>query len=251
MRVISTVMIAVVIFGAGASGAEPRRVPLPVNVAIDDTLLEDVEEAVAVSPTLQRQFAVVAGAPVIVELRVSLGRLPAFRRAETTITRYDSGFIRARVLIPPGADFIELLALNSNTSWTDRAWISPFSRGRGATQDVSGIFGTVRARDAGRAAALEVELGLRALNARIDVSVEEPSPCRNSSPRLAAVVRTLPKPLKPRPLRWRSLLIALFRSNLGEVRMAKNTTTRRLRRQPPRIRADGRQRHRRRDARHR
>lgn len=169
MRVISTLMIAVlnvVLFSAGASGAEPRRVPLPLNIAIDETLREHVEEAVALSPTLRRQFAVVAGSPVIVELRVSLARLPAFRRAETTISRYDSGFIRARVLVPPGTDFIELLAheLEHVVEHIEGVDLAVLTRTGGATQDVSGIFETVRARDAGRAAALEVERGLRALN---------------------------------------------------------------------------------------
>ncbi len=152
--------------GAGTPAEPVRRLSLPPTVAIDETLRDRVEEALALSPTLQRQIAVVVGAPAIVEVRASLAPLPAFRRAEATIDRYDSGFIRARILVPPNADFVELLAheLEHVVEQIERVDLAALERSRLASRDAGGVFETVRARDAGRAAAMEVEQATRALH---------------------------------------------------------------------------------------
>ena len=166
MRAVSITLLAAlsVVAPAAAGGAgmaaEPvRRVSLPPTVAIDDSLRDRLEEAITVSPTLQRQLAVVAGAPAIVEVRASLARLPAFRRAEATIDRYQSGFIRARILLPPNADFVELLAheLEHVVEQIEGVDLAALERAGLASRDSGGVFETVRARDAGRAAAMEVE----------------------------------------------------------------------------------------------
>jgi hypothetical protein len=169
---IATISILSVLVFASSGGAgtpdEQARVPLPLNVAIDQSLRGRLEERVALSTTLQRQFGVIAGAPAVVEVRVSLAPLPAFRRAETTISRYDSGFIRARVVVPPGVDFVELLAheLEHVVEQIERVDLAALARTGGATQDPDGVFETARARDAGRAAASEVEDAMRAVNAQ-------------------------------------------------------------------------------------
>ncbi len=174
MRAIAITLLAVLSVvapaatgGASTPGEPARRVALPPSVAIDEALRERIEESVARSPTLQRQLAAVAGAPVIVEVHVRLGQLSAFRRAETTIDRYESGFIRARILIPTNADFVELLAheLEHIVEQIEGVDLAAIERTGLANRDGSGVFETVRARDAGRAAAMEVEQATRALNA--------------------------------------------------------------------------------------
>lgn len=166
MRAVSITLLAVlsVVAPAAAGGAgtpaEPvRRVALPPTVAIDESLRDRVEAAIALSPTLQRQLAVVAGAPAIVEVRASLAPLPAFRRAEATIDRYESGLIRARILLAPNVDFVELLAheLEHVVEQIERVDLAALARSGLASRDAAGVFETARARDAGRAAAREVE----------------------------------------------------------------------------------------------
>ena len=153
--------------GADTPGEHAQRLSLPLNIAVDEALRGRLEEGAALSATLQRQFTLIGDSRAVVEVRLFLGRLPAFRRAETTISRYDSGFIRARVVVPPGTDFIELLAheLEHVVEQIEGVDLTALTRTGAASLDASGVFETVRARDAGRAAALEVELGLRALNA--------------------------------------------------------------------------------------
>lgn len=153
--------------GASSPADGVPRVPLVANFAIDEALRSRVEESVALSPTLRRQFSVIGGALAVVEVRVSLAPLMALRRAETTISRYQSGFIRARVVVPSGVDFVELLAheLEHVVEQIEGVDLAAVARAGGANQDASGFFETVRARDAGRAAAAEVEQSLRALNA--------------------------------------------------------------------------------------
>jgi hypothetical protein len=167
MLVAFSVVVSAATGGADTPGEYAQRLSLPLNIAVDEALRGRLEESAALSATLQRQFTLIADSRAVVEVRLFLGRLPAFRRAETTISRSDSGFIRARVFVPPGADFIELLAheLEHVVEQIEGVDLTALTRTGAATQDVSGVFETVRARDAGRAAALEVELGLRALNA--------------------------------------------------------------------------------------
>lgn len=169
MRTIWTALLAVVTLASSIAATTPeepaRRVPLPANVVIDAAIRDEVEELVALSPTLARQFAVVGAAPAKVEIRVSLARLPAFRRAEATISRYEAGFVAAQITLPPSADFAELLAheIEHVVEQIEGVDLRAIARTGGATQDVSGIYETVRARDAGRAAAHEVEQALRAV----------------------------------------------------------------------------------------
>lgn len=174
MRAVTITLLAVLSVAAPAAAggagtpAEPvRRVSLPPTVAIDESLHDRVEEAIALSPTLQRQLAVVVGAPAIVEVRASLAQLPAFRRAEATIDRYESGFIRARIQLPANADFVELLAheLEHIVEQIERVDLAALERSGLASRDSGGVFETVRAREAGRAAAREVEQATRALHA--------------------------------------------------------------------------------------
>lgn len=146
----------------------PTSVSLPAKVVVHDAAARElVEHSVALSPTLRRQIAAIAGAPVKVEVRVTLATLPAYRRAETTIERYEEGFIRAQMQIPPGTNFVELLAheLEHVIEQIEGVNLTALLRTGGATLDANGIFETIRARDAGRSAAIEAEQALRAANA--------------------------------------------------------------------------------------
>lgn len=152
---------------AAADHHEAPRAPPPPHTVIDEALRDRLDESLARSATLQRQFAVIAGAMAIVEVRLSPGPLPTLHRAEAIIKRYDSGHIRARVLLPAGADFVELLAheLEHVVEQIEGVDLAALARTGGATRDSDGVFETARARDAGRTAASEVEQATRAPNA--------------------------------------------------------------------------------------
>ena len=122
---------------------------LPFN--IDAATLQPVAIAlVQRSPTFQKQCERIASAVVLrVSIRVVLSTPSG--RAQTTITRYDTGALRAEVLIRFGEDYYELLAhelehvleqvdgivLGAEIS-ADRAWVTG-----------SGAFETRRAVDTG------------------------------------------------------------------------------------------------------
>jgi hypothetical protein len=152
---------------AAARDDEAPRASPPPNVMIDEVFRDPVHESLARSATLQRQFAVIAGAMAIVEVRLSKGPLSDAHRAEAIIKRYDSGHIRARILLPAGADFVQLLAheLEHVVEQIEGVDLAALARTGDATRGSDGFFETARARDAGRTAASEVEQATRALNA--------------------------------------------------------------------------------------
>jgi hypothetical protein len=152
---------------AAARDDEAPRAPPPPHVVIDEVLRDWLDESLARSATLQRQFAVIAGAVAIVEVRLSPGPLHGLRRAEAIIKRYDSGFIRARILLTPGVNSVELLAheLEHVVEQIEGVDLAALARTGGATRGDDGFFETARARDAGRTAASEVEQATRALHA--------------------------------------------------------------------------------------
>ena len=171
LRMAVTVLAGAAIADAAAPGAvaadEIAGVHLPSKVVVDDGLRDDVEELASLSPTLQRQLAAISGAPVRVELRMAAAPPSGSSRAETTLSRSETGYIRAVVVIPAGVDFAELLAheLEHVVEQIEGVNLEALVRSGDAYVTAGGIFETVRARDAGRAAALEVEEGARALKA--------------------------------------------------------------------------------------
>jgi hypothetical protein len=174
-RIAATMLlIAVMVTGAtGIAGASESGTPewsLPAKVLVDEELRQEIEELVPLSPTLRRQLAVIAAAPVRVEVRVSAVPalvMPGMSRAETTIGRYESGYIKAVVVIPAGLDFVELLAheLEHVVEQIEGVDLEALARTREASRNAGGVFETIRARDAGLAAADEVEKAVRALRA--------------------------------------------------------------------------------------
>ena len=133
----------------GVSASTICMSSLPFN--IDAATLQPVAVALLQrSPTFQKQCMRIASTVV---LRVTIRVVPttASGRAQTTITRYDAGALRAEVLIRFGEDYYELLAhelehvleqvdgvVLSADILSDRAWVTG-----------SGAFETRRAFDAG------------------------------------------------------------------------------------------------------
>jgi hypothetical protein len=171
MRIATTLLpigVAVTL-ATGAAGASERAVaesPLSAKVIADSELRQEIEELSALSPTLRRQLAVIAAAPVRVEVAVS-APMSGLSRAGTVISRYESGYVKAVVLIPSGFDFVELLAheLEHVVEQIEGVALDALARTSEAWRNAGGIFETIRARDAGRAAAAEVEEAVRALRA--------------------------------------------------------------------------------------
>ena len=122
---------------------------LPFN--IDAATLQPVAIALLQrSPTFQKQCARIAST-VVLRVTIRVVSTTASGRAQTTITRYDAGALRADVLIRFGEDYYELLGhelehvleqvdgvvLGAEIS-ADRAWVTG-----------SGAFETRRAVDTG------------------------------------------------------------------------------------------------------
>ncbi len=160
MQLSGMAVLAVVTLVA-AAGAETivRRVPLPANVASPGDVREFIEEIAALSPTVQRQLAVIAAAPARVVVRVTGAPMPAMSRALTTIRKYEAGFIDAEIVLPVNSDQVELLAheLEHVVEQIERVDLAALERAGLAWRDRLGVFETERAHAAGHAAASEVE----------------------------------------------------------------------------------------------
>jgi hypothetical protein len=102
------VVLAALYLPEGVSASTICVSSLPFNV--DAGMLQSVAIGLLQrSPTFQKQCERIASAVVLrVSIRVVLAT--ASGRAQTTITRYDTGALRAEVLIRFGEDYYELLA---------------------------------------------------------------------------------------------------------------------------------------------
>lgn len=132
---------------------------LPRNINVPDVYVQWVEALVARSPTLQRQCAIIAAADRVVVQLSSGARASAFGRARTTFTRDRSG-LRADVFVPVSGDFAELLAheLEHVVEQIEGLNLRRLARHRhsGVRRIGNNAFETVRASDAGLAAAGEI-----------------------------------------------------------------------------------------------
>lgn len=148
--------LLVTLAAVATAGAEPGRVP--GSISLDDEFREGVARAAAASPTLRRQLDAIELAGAVVQVNASLARLPGFNRAATTITRHADGQITARLTVPPGRDFIELLAheLEHIVEQIEGVDLASLVRAGAAWTLGDGVFESARAREAGRAAAAEV-----------------------------------------------------------------------------------------------
>ena len=138
---------------------------LPLNV--DAGMLQPIAIALLQqSPTFQKQCDRVAGSAM---LRVSIRVVYTVSgRAQTTITRYEAGALRAEVLIRFGEDYHELLAheLEHVLEQVDGVVLRDEMLARRAWLTDSGAFETQRASDAGMRARQECdELAAQAIQA--------------------------------------------------------------------------------------
>lgn len=153
------VVLVSLMTSADVAERHARRVAVPPNVVVPAAVRSELEAAVARSATLQRQMSIIGGAVARVRLRVSAASLSDSRRAESILNVFHSGLLVADVSVPPGPSFVELVAhelehVVEQIEGVDRAALA---RTGAAFWSGTGAFETRRARDAGRAAAAEVE----------------------------------------------------------------------------------------------
>ena len=157
------------------TGATPARAQnrqgdcgqMPENIEVARTLQPVFAQALAQSPTVQRQCQLIAAAPhVRVAVRLQVGRLKAGARAEATISRYEAGALFADIRLPVCVSLIEMLAHELEHVIEQMEGISlsrlADERQSGVARLADGAFETRRAQTAGRAAAHEVGMFERA-----------------------------------------------------------------------------------------
>jgi hypothetical protein len=158
-----TLLTAVVLFSAGnLSAATVCESSLPFN--INAGVLEPTAIALLHrSPTFQQQCLRIA-ATVVLRVRVRVTRLVLAGRGETTITRYDTGALRADVVLRFGDDYVELLAheLEHVLEQVDRISLSQEVSAKRAWLTPEGAFETDRARAVGLRARQECDEELAA-----------------------------------------------------------------------------------------
>jgi hypothetical protein len=132
---------------------------LPINVVVEAEVRPEVEKAAALSATLRRQLDAFRNAHVRINVRVTPAATTALGRAETTIGKTPAGFLHAWVLVPPGVDFVELLAheLEHVLEQIEGIDLAELGRRGGAWRIATGVYETARAQQAGVTAAREVE----------------------------------------------------------------------------------------------
>jgi hypothetical protein len=137
---------------------------LPANIRTTPALRAAIMPLVARSPTLRAQCARIAAASrTYVSIDVSAGRFSAETRARSTARRYPSGVLFVDVEIPVASqDFAELVAheLEHVTEFIDGVDFKTLAQSResGIVQcTAAGAFESVRAQQAGRAAAAELD----------------------------------------------------------------------------------------------
>jgi hypothetical protein len=142
--------------------ASPECLQMPATVRIDPMLQPVVTRLLARSATFRRQCAALADAR---HLRIDVQLVPRFTpsntRARATARRYEFGFLAIVIEIAIGADYAELLPHEfehalEQIEHLDLATLARTAPDR-ASELAHGVFETARARDAGRAAASEVD----------------------------------------------------------------------------------------------
>lgn len=133
---------------------------LPANLVVPAVYQDWVEALIARSPTLQRQCLAIARAGHVTVQLQTAWQTSAFCRARTSFTRFRSGRLRAAIAIPVSVDFAELLAhefehVVEQIEGLDLRLLA-LERNSGVHETARNVFETIRARQAGLAAAGEV-----------------------------------------------------------------------------------------------
>lgn len=107
-RVVFGLLIVELLLGAGVQAQDACATSVPANVRAG-VLERDISTLLLASPTFRAQCERIAAATY---LRVDIQIVQMFGgvRAETTITRYRTGFVRANVKVGFGQDYPELIA---------------------------------------------------------------------------------------------------------------------------------------------
>jgi hypothetical protein len=144
--------------GAGKVSASPIcESALPFN--IDLGILEPVALALLhTSPTFQQQCLRIAET-IVLRVHVRVAAKLYSGRAQTTISRYDTGALRAEVLVLFGDDYVELLAheFEHVLEQVDQVSLSQQMSARHAWLTKTGAFETHRAQAAGLRARQECD----------------------------------------------------------------------------------------------
>lgn len=142
--------------------APPLQAQRPSAINVADRFRPSVAEALEVSPTFRQQWERIAAERLVnVYVYQSAPSKDLSRRASTEFRRYSSGLLHAVVEIPAGDDHVELLAhefehvIEQIERIDLRALVRAGSPGVKLRPD--GAFETLRAQQAGIAAALEAE----------------------------------------------------------------------------------------------
>jgi hypothetical protein len=157
--IVAAVLAAVLSVGLSAEEPDVACPSLPANISVAGVYRARIEELFSRSPTLLNQCRQIAAADRVV-VRVSVARPQSCCRATATIRRSRDGQLCAEIALPVSPDFAELLAhelehVVEQIEGVDLAALA--SSGQGGVYRVTNArFETVRARDAGRAAAREV-----------------------------------------------------------------------------------------------
>jgi hypothetical protein len=160
LRVMGVVCLSLGSVAAAGSQRAPRA--LPPTVQVDPNLGPTVARLLERSATFRRQCEAIARAPgVRVEVRL-VPRFPSsLTRAKATVNRYEYGRMAVLVEIAAGGDYAELLAheFEHVTEQIDRVDLAALARSKagGAARVSEGAYETVRAIEAGRAAAAEAD----------------------------------------------------------------------------------------------
>jgi len=157
--VVLCLLAVVVLLGAAStlSAATICETSLPFN--IDAGTLEPVAIALLQrSPSFQQQCLRIA-ATVVLLIRIRLLRVVQAGLAETTISRYDTGVLRADVQVRFGQDYVELLAheFEHVLEQVDQVSLAQEISAKRAWVTATGAFETERARTAGVRARQECE----------------------------------------------------------------------------------------------
>jgi hypothetical protein len=159
---VMVVPVLAVLGGAVARAQQQQQDPcvstIPANVRAG-VLAQDIAGVLQSSPTFRAQCERIASAPYL-RVDLDLQQMPGTARAETVITRYEAGAIRAHVRIAFGQDYRELIAhefehVIEQLDGVNLRWEAEQGR---AWQVDTGVFETRRASDAGRRVRRECEL---------------------------------------------------------------------------------------------
>ena len=148
-------MVVMMIAGALQTSAQT-----PGAIHVDQQLQPVVVHTLEVSETFRKQWQRITLEPLVV-MYVYLGKPPAdsTRRAKTDMKRYSTGLLHAVVEIPPDDDYVELLAheFEHVIEQIERVNLRALARrgNAGVHEREDGAFETVRAQQAGLAAAHE------------------------------------------------------------------------------------------------